>query len=450
VAAQPQAGACNASGGRARLEEELLHSILLNSRRRSVLLWALLLACAAACSRGRKAVDSETRPEPPAAIVPPVDATPEPQARAAASTGQSFDREARQLFRIAACAGNEPVSDALEPTVEAHCALFRPALDAYRRYVEAAGPFLTDLQPKGLPTTVIYPFGGGDLLSALTTYPNLTEVTTLSLEHAGDPRRAAASDADSLADSLRRFRNDIAGLLTMSDSTTENMMDLQRGDIPGQLAFFLVALAIHDQVPVSLRYFRLEEDGSIHYLEERDIADIEDELAKLLNQRWKSPDFSVAFSNVELTFRPKNQPNAPVRVHRHIAANLMDGSLAGDPRVMKYLEKYGHMTAMTKAASYTLWNRNFSQIRTYLIEHMTFMISDSTGIPPQYLPPGEFVRETYGSFAGPFLEANVRDADDFRALWNSQPTRPLPFRYGYLDAERRPHLVVTRRIIDAQ
>jgi hypothetical protein len=377
-------------------------------------------------------------------IEPPAPASPD------APKGQSFDREARQLFRIVACAGNESFPDELTASVDAHCALFRPALDAYRRYVETAGPFLTGLQPKDLPTTVVYPFGGGDLLSALTTFPNLSEVTTLSLEHAGDPRRAAASDADSLADSLRRFRNDINGLLTMSDSTTENMMDLQRGDVPGQLAFFLVALAIHDQEPVGLRYFRLEPDGEIHYLDEHEIADIEDDLAKRLNQRWKSPDFSIAFSNVELTFRPKNQPNAPLRVHRHIAANLMDGPLSMDSSVIAYLEKRGHVTAMTKAASYTLWNPNFSRVRTYLLENMSFMLSDSTGIPPQYIPAAHFVQETYGTFAGPFLDANSHDADDFRQLWTSQPTRPVPFRYGYLDAERRPHLLVTRRVTDAQ
>ncbi len=377
------------------------------------------------------------------------DAEQQPPAQPA-GVGQAFDREARQLFRIVACAGSEEVPEELVTVVEAHCALFRPAMDAYRRYVESAGPFLTALQPASLSPVVVYPFGGGDLLSALTTYPNLTEVTTLSLEHAGDPRRAVASDADSLSDSLRRFRNDINGLLTMSDSTTENMMDLQRGDIPGQLAFFLVALAIHDQEPVGLRYFRLEEDGSVHYLDEAEITDIEDDLAKRLNQRWKSPDFSVAFSNVELTFRPRNQLDAPLRVHRHLAANLMDGSLSSDPRVLKYLEKRGHVTAMTKAASYTLWNPNFSQIRTYLLENVTFMISDSTGIPPQYAASAHFTQETYGSFAGPFLDANARDAGDFRELWNSQPMRALPFRYGYLDAERRPHLVVTRRVVDAQ
>jgi len=270
-------------------------------------------------------------------------------------------------------------------------------------------------------------------------------VTTISLEHAGDPRRVIDGDADSLSDSLRRFRNDINGLLLMSDSTTENMMDLQRGQIPGQLAFFLVALAIHDQEPVGLRYFRIEPDGDIHYLEEREIAAIEDDLAQKLTQRWKSPDFSAAFSNVELTFRSRDHADGPVRVHRHIAANLMDGPLASDPRVLKYLEKQGAMTAMTKAASYTLWNPSFSRIRTYLLDNMTFMLSDSTGIPPQYAAPAHFTQETYGRFAGPFLDNNMRDADDFRMLWDSQPHRPLPFRYGYLDAARRPHLVVTRR-----
>ena len=270
-------------------------------------------------------------------------------------------------------------------------------------------------------------------------------MTTISLEHAGDPRRVVDGDADSLDDSLRRFRNDINGLLLMSDSTTENMMDLQRGQIPGQLAFFLVALAIHDQEPVGLRYFRLEPDGNIHYLEASEIAAIEDDLAQKLTQRWKSPDFSAAFSNMELTFRPRDHADAPVRVHRHIAANLMDGPLANDSPVLKYLEKQGAMTAMTKAASYTLWNPSFSRIRGYLLDNMAFMLSDSTGIPPQYAAPAHFTQETYGRFGGPFLEANMRDADDFRMLWDSQPHRPLPFRYGYLDAGRRPHLVVTRR-----
>lgn len=369
-----------------------------------------------------------------------------PAAPASASQdGQDFTREVRLLYRMVACAGSEEIPAELSAAVEAHCKSLRPLIAAYReKYVGGAQPFLESLQPRGLAATVVYPFGGGDLLSALTTYKDLREVTTLSLEHTGDPRRIAGIDAKHLEESLLRVRKGVSGLLWLSDSTSETLIQLQRGDIPGQLAFFLIALAVHDQEPIGLRYFRIESDGSLDYLTQKDIAQLEGETARQLNTVWRSPDFSIAFSNSELLFRPRSKPGAP-RVHRHIAANLMDGPLAKDPRVLKHLERKGPVSAMTKAASYTLWNKRFSRIRRYLLAHMEFMISDSTGIPPQYAAPAGFVQDSYGSFEGPFLESNAKDSEDFCALWASQPKRELKFRYGYVDVRLQNHLLVTRR-----
>lgn len=369
-----------------------------------------------------------------------------PAAPASASQdGQDFTREVRLLYRTVACAGSEEIPAELATAVEAHCKALRPLIAAYReKYVAGAQPFLESLQPRGLPATVVYPFGGGDLLSALTTYKDLREVTTLSLEHSGDPRRIVGIDAKQLEESLLRVRKGVSGLLWLSDSTSETLMQLQRGDIPGQLAFFLIALAVHGQEPVGLRYFRIESDGSLDYLTQQDIAELEGETARQLNSVWKSPDFGVAFSNSELLFRPRAKSGA-ARVHRHIAANLMDGPLAKDPRVLEHLERKGPVSALTKAASYTLWSKNFSRIRRYLLAHMELMISDSTGIPPQYAAPAGFVQDAYGKFEGPFLESNPKDSEDFCALWASQPKRELKFRYGYVDVLLRNHLLVTRR-----
>ena len=348
------------------------------------------------------------------------------------------------MFRVVACAGSEEIPAELDAVVKAHCTAFRPLMEAYReKFVQGAQSFLQSLQGEGLSSKVVYPFGGGDLLSALTTYKDLREVTTLSLEHSGDPRRIIGIDAPRLEDSLLRVRKGISGLLWLSDSTSENLMQLQRGDIPGQLAFFLIGLAIHGQEPVGLRYFRIEPDGSLHYLEQQDIAALEGQTAKQLNTVWKSPDFSVAFSNSELSFRA--QGSSETRVHRHIAANLMDGPLAKDSGVLKHLERQGRVAAMTKAASYVLWSKGFTRIRNYLLANMDLMISDSTGIPPQYATAAGFELVTYGSFDGPFLEANMKDAEDFCALWASQPKRELRFRYGYVDVLRQNHLLVARR-----
>jgi hypothetical protein len=194
---------------------------------------------------------------------------------------------------------------------------------------------------------------------------------------------------------------------------------------------------------VSLRYFRLEQGGGIHYLTTEEIAADEKTKAQRLNKVWASPEFSVSFSNSELVFRPKGK-EGPLHVHRHIAANLSDANLGKDPSVIKHLEAKGTVSAMTKAASYLLWAEGFSKIKNYLLGHMAFMFSDSTGIPPSDATRAGFEMETYGKFTGPFLAARVQVADEFRKLWASQPYRELDFRYGYPDASGQHHLLITR------
>jgi hypothetical protein len=321
-----------------------------------------------------------------------------------------------------------------------------PRIDVYRKqYATVAKPFLAKLRPAGIPETVIYPFGGGDLLSALTTYPDAGEVDTISLELAGDPRRLPHLSKQQLADSLALIRGTIGGLLTQNDSTSDSLMKTQQGELPGELSFFMVALAVYDLEPVSLRYFRIGKDGTLTYLTKADVAAVEKKNARRRKGSWTSPDFSEAFANSELAFRARGVSGAPLQIHRHIGANLGDDAFARDSSLLKYLRSKGRVSAMTKAASYCLWNPNFTQIRDYLLANMDFMVSDSTGIPPEFAKKAGFVQEAYGSFAGSFLDASPKYNDEFKKLWASGPRRGLPFRYGYVDASHSYHMIVTRR-----
>jgi hypothetical protein len=381
---------------------------------------------------------------------PPVQAPASAPAKAgtptAANQPTNFDRPLRLLFRMVACAGAEPVPAELQAVVAEHCALFEKTMADYRtKYVAMAQPFLLGLQPKGLPSTVVYPFGGGDLVSALTTYPGLTEVTTLSLEHAGDPRRVVGITPERLRLSLSQVRRRVSGLLIWTESTSENMMQLQQGDLPGQLAFFLTGLAVHGMEPVSLRFFRLAPHGAPVYLDTAEIGALESSTATKLNTVWKSPDFSVAFSNSELTFRKAGDPSGALRVHRHIAADLSDTGLKKFPGVLRHLEAKGRVSAIVKAASYLLWGSGFSGIRDYLLAHMEFMLSDSTGIPPRFARKAGFEVLPYGQFDGPFLLASAAEAKEMVTLFETPPRRELNFRYGYPDSHRHHHLLVTRR-----
>jgi hypothetical protein len=357
--------------------------------------------------------------------------------------------DARLYYRVVACKGTEAPPEALDaPTIEKHCAEMAKRYERFsEKYVTPAQAFFATLRPATVPTTVVYPFGGGDLASALVTYPDAKEITTISLEHAGDPTRLAKLEKKaSLNNSLAAYRAAIYGLLTLNDSTSENMRKLEQGGIPGQLSFHLTGMAALGFEPVSLKFLRLEDDGAIHYLTQADIDAIGKKKAKKKKGGWVDTDFSEAYTNMELTFRKAGDPKAPVVTHRHFAWNLADNGFKGSA-LEKHLLAKGRIAAITKAASFLIWSGGFAAIRNYLLANMDWMASDATGIPPRWAKKAGFVNETYGTFKGPFLEeANGTIGEEMVKLWAGQPRRKLPFRYGYPDSEKNVHLMITKPV----
>jgi hypothetical protein len=195
---------------------------------------------------------------------------------------------------------------------------------------------------------------------------------------------------------------------------------------------------------VSLRYFKLSPDGTLHYLDEAEIATLERDKAAKGEDKTKA-SLSI-FADMELQFRKVGDPNAPIKILRHIAFNLDDRHMAADPSLLRHLEAKGRITAMTKAASHFLWSDDFSTIRKYLLDHMDWMISDSTGVPPKYATRAGFVQDTYGIMEWPaaFGTVDNKNAEDLRKLFKSNPQKDLPFRYGYPDRDHHGHMMITR------
>jgi hypothetical protein len=308
-----------------------------------------------------------------------------------------------------------------------------------------AHDFFATVRPANLPATVVYPFGGGDLGSALVTFPDARDITTISLEHSGDPTRLGHLNKSQLAASLGNFRAAIDGLLTLHDSTSENMMKLESGGIPGQLSFHVTGMTAMGYEPVSLKFFTFNDDGTLHYLTQADIDAVAKKKAHKIKSKWVDTDFSEAFNNMELTFRKAGDPKAPLVVHRHIAWNLGDKAFKGSP-LEKYLVAKGPIVAMTKAASFLIWSSGFSGIRDYLLQNMVWMASDATGIAPRSAKKAGFTQTTYGMFTGPFLDDADKDVGEAMVkLWAGQPHRKLPFRYGYPDKDKHVHLMITAK-----
>lgn len=382
----------------------------------------------------------------------------------ASAEGVDFISDAKLLYRIAACGGADPVDAKVEKVVTQHCKSTNEKLGEFKKqYFEKHRAWFDKVVPKDVPKTVVYPFGGGDLISALVAFPDATEITTISLELAGDPRRLKTLTPNALASSLGGLRAEIGGLISVGSNTSENLSAGQRNELPAQVSSFLMGLVAGGYEPTSMRYFRLDDAGDIRYLEQTEIdaldAEAKANLAKESKKKkldpeykakshlkadWLSPSFSLAFSNVEIVYRKVGEQ--ALRTHRHIAWNLGDDYMKKHPELIRHLEKKGQITALVKGASYLLWRPDFALIRGYLLDHIAWMLSDSTGIPPLYAKKAGMIQETYGRFDGAFLEgAQTNKANEaFVELWKTQKKRALPFRFGYVDMNKQAHVVVTK------
>ncbi len=358
-------------------------------------------------------------------------------APASAQTPHEFIDDARALLVVGACAEGTVPETIKKATVDPHCKKVRAAQDDYKTsWLAKAKPFFEANVPKVIPKTVVYPFAGGDLATALTVYPDADEITTLSLEPAGDPRALGKLDDKQLKSALAVVAKELSSLYRANFSVTMNMISAMRaGKLPTQLIFGLSALTIHGYEPVSMRYFKLSKEGEIAYLTDEDLAKI-DKIKDVGARNRK-------LGNVEIKFKKIGSKRE--QTYRHIMANLDDAHVKADGSVLAHLEKKGNVAGMTKAASYLLTFSEFNTMRKYVIDHVQWMISDSTGLPPKYGTPAGFEYEVHGTYEQSNMPAGGPVTPQWRKIYKEQPKRPLAFRFGYPDKKLRGHLIIMRK-----
>ena len=385
-------------------------------------------AAPAGSGAGSQVAQADPKPAKPAE--PPV---PPP-----ALEGHDFTPDANVMIAVGACGDAEPPADFPKQLLADHCAKVKKTQADYAdAWVKPARAFFADHVPKDVPKVVVYPFAGGDLSTALTVYPDADEITTLSLEPAGDPRTLGVLKGSELERAMKKVAFELNFLYTVNFSNTLNMIDAMRsGAVPTEVMFGLSALKVHGYELVALRYFKVNEDGTLHYLDDAD-------LAKAPDMKAPAERRNRVFANYELRFK---KPGGRVQVYRHIQQNLDNEHLKKEPNVLKYLEARGDkISAMTKAASYLLSWDGFSTLRDYLTARAQWMVSDATGIAPKWGKPAGFEYETWGKFTGPHIPAGNGIAKDWRTEFESEPARVLPFRFGYYDKKHDNHLIIIKK-----
>lgn len=354
-----------------------------------------------------------------------------------AGAPQELLGEARALLVVGACA--DGTAAAIKPEIyAAHCKAVRAAQEDYRKqWLAHASAFFKANVPPGLPRAVVYPFAGGDLATALAVFPDAHEITTISLEPAGDPRALARLTEQALKAALPTVAKELGSLYRYNYSKTMDMVSAMAGArLPTQLIFSLSALWIHGYELTAMRYFTLTAEGAVRYLTAED--------TKQLDAIGSVGKRNREYGNVELRFR---KPGGREQIYRHLLANLDDAHLKATPAALRHLEQKGRISAMTKAASYLLTFDNFKTMRKYLIDHVEWMVSDSTGLAPTYGAPAGFEYEVWGQYDVSNMAEGKWITPQWKALYAAQPRRPLKFRFGYPSGRPRyaPHLIIMRK-----
>jgi hypothetical protein len=363
---------------------------------------------------------------------------------------RDFTSDARTVYAVAACGDAAPAGYD-KGVVAAHCRELKQSVALWKKnWLAKAQPWFAKQLDKGYPKAVVYPFGGGDVVTMLAVFPDATEYTSLSLEGIGDPRPLEKLKGAKLTESLAKMRKMLGANLNWAWNTTIQLsIDSSESGtgIPGILTIALVALDAHGYEPLEARYFDLGTDGSLTYVTDEMVTSWDQARPKTAPKRKQTHALQQGlFNNVEIVFRKKGDPTAPKKTFRHIAADLSDTGLAAHGGALAFLGKRPELAAMTKAASYLLWKPEFEKVRQLLLSKMKVMVSDDTGIPPRYAKPAGFTQIVYGTYAGAFFKwAKGEVEKEMIELWKGAGEKSVPFRFGYYDNRRTPHVLITKK-----
>lgn len=342
--------------------------------------------------------------------------------------------EARYLYGRIVCQGRP---------ADGPCKSLAQAITAYRdSYIKPMRPWLAKRRPAKLPPALLYPFSGGDLISALSVYPDQRQFLHFSLEHAG-PVTAIRGMSAALEQQARwklvwMARN----LLSAGESFSVDLKKQEQAELPGTLPLLLVALQVHGGTITGLSYVKIKPDGSLVRYSRAELTAASPKAARKA-PKWKDPRFSMRFSNVELRFRLKGDTED--RSILHVAANLSNAGLAKRPGIVQLIGRLGPHALMIKAASYLMWDNGFSTIRDTIFARAVWGISDVSAPYPAWLMKHGWRLETYGRFECLKKKRMHQSSIGWRVLFRRPKSRVLPFRYGYVDCKSRWHAVLLYR-----
>lgn len=248
------------------------------------------------------------------------------------------------------------------------------------------------LEPSiGSPSTLLYPFGGPDLLHAIAMFPNTSTYVLLGLEPAGGLPMLEAQDPNAVLGALPQLSKSVDTQLKVGYFITKDMRsDLNNGPLQGVTPILLQSISLLN--------------GTVHSVE---------------------PISAGGNAGVDIRFRI---PGGGSRRAIYISGDLSNrGFSAG---YQSWLKSFGGSVAYFKAASYLMHDDGFSTARNFVLSNCRAVVQDDSGIPYRYF--NGWQTSLFGNYQAPIeLFAKHGQADLRHAYATAGPVPQIPFGSGY-------------------
>jgi hypothetical protein len=324
-------------------------------------------------------------------------------------------------------AGTTPPGTELSPAWAQHRAemekLFARIEPRFAAMSSWSGQELVRLPASEAP--VFFPFGGPDLFSVLSLFPDASSYILVGLQAPGRLPMPEDTAHDALEGDLERLRKPFESLADAGYfARSEIDQELSGGHFDGLLPILLIALARSGQVPEAVQYLRLESSsGQLVGLE---------------------PSATTAGA-VRILFRPA-VGRGKIRSVFYYAQNLSNDAVFPDAAFSRMIEKLGTLNVVVKLGEYLLHGASFSNLRRLILDRSQVVLQDDSGVPLRFFTSDRWKVELYGHYEGvPAAYKEWLQPDLAAAFRRKGEVRSLTYAAGYATTPNGGCLILASR-----
>ena len=276
---------------------------------------------------------------------------------------------------------------------------------------------------------LVYFFGGPDVVTAVTLFPEAPSYFLCGLEPLGQvvapetlTPRALDQSLDGVVHALRTI------VRTSFFRTSEMGKDLSASakvEIRGVLPLLLVFLAREGAEVLDVE--RFEADAATG--------------APVTKAEGEA--FGPGIPGVRVRFL--RQGAAAPQTVTYVRVDLGNEALGRTPGFWKLLPPYVPGNGLLKAASFILHDNKFSGARDFLLTSLDAVLQEDSGLPLRAFKKGAWEHTCFGHYARPRAPFQTHLQTDLSSMCAAQPSRPLPFIVGYRRAEDSNLLLAVKK-----